>query len=192
MFFGMKNSPAHFQKFIKHIMAPLGDNVKAYIDDILIAAGETLEEHRYWVKRTLQILQKYDLYCKAEKCYFNQTKVDYLGMKVSRDGIDMDPDKVKAIMEWPPCENIRGIRKFLGFCGFYREFIPNYSHIVKPLTAKLQKDVKWSWGTEEQQAMNKLKEAFTKGKVLVHPDITKPFILKTDASIYAIGAVLEQ
>ena len=193
MFFGMKNSPAHFQRYMDTIFEDVDeDKRKIYLDDILIAYGETLEEHISAVKEVLEVLAKNDLYCKPEKCYFFQEEVDYLGMKVSQHGIAMDPDKVKAIMDWPVCKTVKEIRQFLGFCGFYRQYIPNFSALSKPLTKLTQKNEKFIWGLEQEYSMKALKKLFDNGPILQHPNYKIPFILKTDASKYAIGAVLEQ
>ena len=193
MFFGMKNSPAHFQRFMETIFRKIDPKkIKIYLDDILIPYGKTLEEHIEAVKEVLGVLQEHDLYCKPEKCYFFQKEVDYLGMKVSREGIAMDPDKVKAILEWPNCTNVRDIRKLMGFIGFYRQYIPNIGELTKKLTELIKKDVKFVWTEEHTSVLNKIKELFKNGAILMYPNFDKKFTLKTDASKYAIGAVLEQ
>ena len=120
MFFGLKNSPAHFQRFMDTSFKEMEERQRElYLDDILIIGGETRAEHLERVKQALKILKKRDLYCKAEKCFFAQPSVDYLGVKVSKDGIQMDQDKLRGITEWPACKSIKEVRQFLGFCGFY-------------------------------------------------------------------------
>lgn len=193
MFFGLKNSPAQFQRFMDDIFSEMSEKDKdIYLDDILIIGGETREEHMNLVKQSLKILRKRDLYCKAEKCFFCQEEVDYLGVKVGRNGVKMDEDKVKGILDWPDCKNVKQIRQFLGFCGFYRQYIDNYAAITKPLTQLLKRNLPFQWGQPQRQAMDTLKEAFRTGPILRHPDPSLQYILETDASNDAIGAQLAQ
>jgi len=128
MFFGMCNSPATFQAMMDNI---LGDMKKkgyciVYMDDIMIYAA-TLEKLHEATLELFGIIKKNDLFFKAEKCVFAQTKVPFLGMIVEHNKISMDPTKVKGISDWPTPTNVKELRSFLGFGNFYRKFIARYS-----------------------------------------------------------------
>ena len=192
MQFGMMNSPAVFQRAMNQLFEDLNhQGVLIYLDDIIIYA-ETRERLWELTRVVLERLRKADFYLKPEKCFFNLTELDYLGFVVSREGLKMDPYKVKAVQEWPDLKTKRDVRKFIGFANFYRKFINGYSEIVRPLTILLSKKRTFTWGEAQQGAMLKLKEAFSKAPVLVRPDYEKQFIMETDASLVAMGAVLSQ
>ena len=103
----------------------------------------------------------------------------------------MDPEKVRAIKDWEAPSNVKGVRSFLGFANFYRRFIKDYSRLAAPLT-RLTGDVTWRWGSQEQQAFEKLKEIFVTEPVLAQWDPSRETVLETDASGYAVAGVLSQ
>ena len=104
----------------------------------------------------------------------------------------MDPVKVAGVAEWKTPKNVKDIRKFLGFCNFYRRFIRGFSQIAKALNDRLKKGVPWEWGKPQEDAFLKLKERICKEPVLMQPNQIEPFEVEVDASNYAIGAVLMQ
>lgn len=104
----------------------------------------------------------------------------------------MDDQKIKAITEWPRPQTLTQTRAFLGFANFYRHFIPNYSHLVTPLTALTKTTTRWQWSDKAELAFEAVKQAFVNGGILAHYDPTKPVTMETDASDFAIGAVLSQ
>jgi hypothetical protein len=190
--FGLTNAPASFQHFINDALRPFLDRfATAYLDDILIYS-ETLEEHKDHVRQILQRLTEHGLHLKPEKCEFFKDEVKYLGLIIGREGIKMDPEKMKTVRDWPTPENLHDVRSFLGFANFYRRFIRAYSAIVRPLTALTRKEVRWRWGPEEQEAFDTLKEAFSSGPILQRFDYDKDIILETDASDYVSAGVLSQ
>ena len=111
-----------------------------------------------------------------------QKEVDYLGFIIKKGELIMDPYKLKAIKEWQAPTSKKEVRQFLGFTGFYREFIKNYARITRPLTMLTHKDHKWTWGTLYQQAFKFLKKEFTKAPILARPDYNKRFVAEMDAS----------
>lgn len=131
------------------------------------------------------------LYGNADKCEFGQQRVEYLGHFVGNGILEMDPEKIRAIMEWPTPRNVKEVQQLLGFANFYRKFIDGYSNIVKPLT-RLTGKVDWKWEQEEEDTFSKFKQMFTSKPVLILPDLRQPFSIKCDASDFAIGAVLLQ
>ncbi|PIL31772.1 hypothetical protein GSI_06476 [Ganoderma sinense ZZ0214-1] len=164
--------------------------VTIYLDDILIFTND-IEEHRTLVREVLKRLAERDLFCKPEKCEFEQPKVEYLGVLVSENRVEMDPVKVKGIAAWPVPQNTLDVRKFCGFANFYRRFIKDFSAICKPLD-RLTGNAPWKWKAEEQEAFDKLKHCFTESPVLsmYNPDCKTR--IEVDASRYATSAVLSQ
>ena len=126
------------------------------------------------------------------KCDFLHPEVAYLGHIIGRDGVRPDPAKVSAIKEFPRPKTARNIRQFLGLSGYYRRFIKNYAKLAKPLADLLKKEAKFIWGPEQEESFCKLREALCQEPILRYPDFSKTFKLTTDASEYAIGAVLTQ
>ena len=104
----------------------------------------------------------------------------------------MDPIKVAGVADWKTPKNVKDIRKFLGFCNFYRRFIRKFSQIAKPLNDRLKKGVQWTWGESEDKAFEELKRRICEEPVLLQPNQKKPFEVEVDTSNYAIGAVLMQ
>ena len=193
MFFGLTNSPATFQTMMNDLFKDVIDQgcVIIYMDDILIFT-ETLEEHRRMVKKVLEVLASNKLYLKAEKCSFEQTQVEYLGLLISAGKMEMDPVKVEGVSSWPSPSNVKEVQSFLGFVNFYRRFIRDFSKIARPLHDLTRKDVAWNWTEHCQKAFDSLKNAVTSSPILIFPDDNKPYKLEADSSDYASGAVLSQ
>ncbi len=104
----------------------------------------------------------------------------------------MDKSKVETIQCWATPSSVKDVQRFLGFANFYRRFIKSYSKITTPLTTLTCKDKPFSWNPTAQAAFDTLKMAFTSAPVLIHPTPAKPFIVETDASDFALGAILSQ
>ncbi|KAJ1038221.1 hypothetical protein NDA10_006570 [Ustilago hordei] len=193
--FGLANAPAHFQSFINNIFRDIiGVYVVVYLDDFLIFS-DTEEVHVKHVTKVLTRLRSNRLFAKLSKCEFHTKTVEFLGYIIKLTGIEMDPEKVRTVKEWPMPESIHDIQRFLGFANFYRRFIAHFAHIAKPLTA-LVKPIEWfkkfKLPEEAQQAFHKLIQAFTSAGVLQHFDYHLPTRLETDASDFAIAGVLKQ
>ncbi|QRW04042.1 Retrotransposable element Tf2 protein [Ceratobasidium sp. AG-Ba] len=190
--FGLKNAPAVLQRMMNDIFRHLlGVTVVVYMDDILIFS-EKEEDHAEHVKEVLKILRENNLYAKLSKCEFFVKKVIFLGLVITPEGISMEEEKIKAIMEWGAPRKIKEVQAFLGFVNFYRRFIAEFSKIARPLHDLTKKDTKFEWTQECQQAFEEIKKRVSQDPVLIHPDPDKPFILETDASGIAIGAILSQ
>jgi len=140
----------------------------------------------------LQRLEEHDLYLKPEKCVWETSSVDYLGVILEKGVTRMDPVKISGIADWPIPKTVKDVRSFLGFCNFYRAFIRGFANIARPLNQLTRKDVEWTWDTKEQQAFDDLRRRVTAEPVLKQPELDKPFELKVDASGFAVGAVLLQ
>jgi transposase InsO family protein/predicted aspartyl protease len=192
MFFGLTNSPATFQTMMNDLFRHLINEgvVIVYMDDILIYT-ETEEEHRRVVKEVLQVLKDNGLFLKPEKCEFESSEIEYLGL-IIREGVTaMDPVKIKGITEWPQPHCKRDVQQFLGFINFYRRFIHQFAMIAAPLHA-LTRNAPWQWTASEQNAFEQLKISVTTAPVLTMPSDRDPFRVEADSSDYATGAVLSQ
>jgi transposase InsO family protein len=188
--FGLSNAPAAFQRFMNDIFADMLDvNVVVYLDDILIYS-DTPAQHRKHVREVLRRLRQHGLYAGADKCTFDADTVEYLGYILSPDGLRMDSEKVRTIQDWPEPRKIKDIQSFLGFANFYRRFIWNYSDIVVPLTRLTRKDTPWNFSAECRTAFETLKKAFTTAPILTHWIPDTQIVIETDASDYALGAIL--
>ena len=119
-------------------------------------------------------------------------EVEFLGMIVGHGCIHMDPAKLSTIAAWPPPKMVKAVRALLGFCNFYHKFIPNFSNLVAPLTALTCKSIAWVWGMDQQSAFSTLLSLFQTAPVLHLPDVDRPFVVMTDASLLASGGVLMQ
>ena len=188
--FGLTNAPSAFQRFMNDIFSDMLDvHVIIYLDDILIYSDDPTE-HKKHVREVLRRLRLHGLFCKPEKCEFHQDTVNYLGFVLSKDGLTMDPSKVQTIQDWPVPRKVKDIQSFLGFANFYRRFIADYSKIVVPLTRLTRKGVPWIFSDAALHSFNTLKLAFTTAPILTHWIPDKQLIVETDASDYALGAIL--
>ena len=116
----------------------------------------------------------------------------YLGYVLSEKGVSASPDKVTAVIQYPVPKNVKDVRAFLGLASFYRRLLPNFAEIAKPLTALTRKDRQFTWGPQQQQAFQSMKDRLCTTPGLAYPNFELPFILTTDASKVAIGAILSQ
>ena len=192
MFFGLTNSPATFQAMMNELFSGLIKRgvVIVYMDDILIFT-KTLEEHRAVTKEVLQILADNGLSLKPEKCEWEKTKVEYLGLVISEDGVEMNSGKVEAVRTWPEPKDKHELQQFLGFANYYRRFINHFSTMSCPLH-RLTGNQPWKWGEEERKAFKDLKMAVTTAPVLAFPTDNDPYRVEADSSGYATGATLLQ
>jgi hypothetical protein len=202
MFFGLTNSPATFQMMMNTIFRREVAQgwLPVYMDDIAIHtkphADKSDSQHR---KRhemlTHQILQKLhdnDLYLKPSKCEFAKEEIEYLGVIIRKNQMRMDPSKLDSVWQWKPPRNPTKVCQFLGFTGYYRYFIPNYSKIARPLLDLTKKTVTWHWGPTQHAAFLELKSHMCSSLVLTQPDFEQRFFLQADASAYGVGAILLQ
>lgn len=190
--FGLNNAPATFQRLMNVVLAGIqGLRCLVYLDDIIIFA-DSLETHGKRLREILERLANHNLKIQPDKCEFLRREVMYLGHKISESGVRPDPEKVKAVANFPVLKSRTDIQSFLGLAGYYRRFIENFSKIIKPLTSLLKKGVEFNWTSIQQVAFECIKSKLITQPILIYPDFTKEFILTTDASNFAIGAILSQ
>ena len=191
MFFGLTNSPATFQTMMNDIFRDLinkGD-VATFIDDVLV--GMEIEEgYDELVEEILRRLEEHDLYVKLEKCKWKVREVGFLRVVIGPDGIKMEKEKVRGMLEWPTPKCVKDVQKFLGLANYYRRFMKDFAEIARPMHRLVQKQEKWNWGSEQEEAFGRLKEIFTSEPVLAAPDLDKEMRVEADASDYMTGGVL--
>ncbi|GBG85515.1 hypothetical protein CBR_g40154 [Chara braunii] len=190
---GLTNAPATFQTMMNDIFRDiLEEYVLVYLDDILVYS-RTLEDHLRHLRDVLQRLRKHGFFAKLSTCRFAQHKVDFLGHHVSDQGLHMDDAKITVIAEWPVPTSAKQLRSFLGLTSYYSNFVQGYARYSYVLTSSLLwKNPLWFWTPLCEDAFRALKKAVTCAPVLRLPDFDRPFIVTTDTSDFAIGAVLSQ
>lgn len=189
--FGLSNAPAAFMSLMDSIFKDYTDKfIIAYLDDILVYS-DTWEEHLEHISMTLVILRKHKLYAKLSKCVFGAQEVEYLGHILKAGRVAMNPNKTQAIESWKIPTSKKELQSFLGLVNYYRRFIKNCSKTAKPLT-DLTKNVPYVWHKEADNSFKELKKAVISAPVLNQYNPKYPIFVTTDASKYAIGAVLEQ
>ncbi|KAH7551035.1 reverse transcriptase [Bipolaris maydis] len=175
--FGLTNAPATFQSVINNALHEyLGIFVTAYLDDVLVYSSGTREEHVEHVKKVLRKLKE----------------TEFLGFIISTEGVKMNPKKIQTVQEWPKPNTVKDVQSFLGFANYYRKFIKDYSKITAPLTEITKKEIGFKWEQEHQEAFDRIKQIFLEAPVLEMYSPQRPTRVETDASDYALGAVLSQ
>ncbi|GBG61249.1 hypothetical protein CBR_g19781 [Chara braunii] len=165
--------------------------VVVYLDDILIFS-KSMEEHMRHLEEVMQILKDAQLHLNLEKSEFGRDNVIYLGHRLSAAGLEPKATKVEVIQKWPQPANVRELRSFLGLASYYRKFVPKFSIIARPLSRLTSKNVSYAWNEECTTAFEALKEALVSHPVLRIADPKLTFVVTTDASLYGIGAVMQQ
>ncbi|KAJ8028019.1 hypothetical protein HOLleu_30140 [Holothuria leucospilota] len=192
MAFGLCNAPSTFQRLMEQVLSGLHwRTCLIYIDDIIIYA-RTFDEHIVRLREVIGRLRDAGLKLKPSKCELFRKKVKYLGHVVSEKGVEADPEKVESVVKWPTPRSVKDVRRFIGFCSYYRKFIQDFAYIASPLHMLTRKGERFTWTDECQEAFQRLKLELTKAPVLAYPNFHETFILDTDASSAGVGAVLSQ
>ena len=191
--FGLMNAPATFQAMINHIFRDLLDQgTIAFMDDLMVHAS-TKEKHDEIALEVLRRLRENRLCIAPDKCEWSKDRVEFLGYMISGDGVEMTDEKIETLKNIKPVNSLKEVQCFLGFANFYRRFIKDYSKICLPLTNSTSLDPKdWKSTSEIRKAQGKLVELFTNPPILKHFDPNRQAIIETDASDYALGAILSQ
>ncbi len=188
--FGLAQAPAYFQSLIFRVLQGLNFTF-AYLDDVLIYS-KNVDTHLGHLRQVFERFRQADLHLKKVKCDFFKKELQYLGHILSPDEIRPLPDKLSAIHDLPRPTSATEVRQFLGLTGYYRKFVPHYSTTTKPLSCLTKKDLPFEWDAAAEKAFCLLHDLLQEPPILIYPDPTKPYILFTDASKVAWGAVLMQ
>ena len=188
--FGLCNAGATFQRIMERVLVNL-TNSTAYIDDVF-TFSTTFEEHISHLKELFNRLKEANIKIKTRKCEFACEETMFLGYKVTNRGLQIDEERIKSIREYPRPKNVKQIKRFMGFAGYYRQFIDNFSSIVHPLNQLTRKNIRFKWSQPCENAFRKLIDLLSNAPILSYPDFNLTFNISTDASNTGLGAVLFQ
>ena len=190
--FGLCNAPATFQRLMDMVLAGLQwKECLVYLDDVIVLC-RMFDEHIGNLKSVLQRVRESNLRLKLSKCCFFRDHVTYLGHAISRDGIATDPAKTERVASWPTPTSKQEVQHFLGFAGYYRKFVKDFTTIACPLHRLTECTASFIWGDDCKRAFDDLRQSLCSAPILAYPDFNRPFILDTDASDLGIGGVLSQ
>ena len=189
--FGLVRAPRTFQRLMDRVLLGLDHKIAlAYLADVIVY-GATIDEVLENLDIVLGRITDSGVKLKPSKCHLFQRETTYLGHIISKDGIKCDPKKTAAVQEMHPPKTQKQVRSYLGMVCYYNKFVKNFAEIARPLYDLVGKR-SWTWGEEQQNSFEKLKEALTSAPVLAYPSNKGRYILDTDASNFAVGAVLSQ
>ena len=189
---GLKNSPSVFQRLMNQTLGSLRwDLCLAYLDDIIVYSS-SFDQHLVDVHKVCRALHTSNFKLNVNKCSFFQNEISFLGHKITTDGCSPNDDNIRAILQFPIPKSSKAAHSFLQMVGFYRKFIPQFAQLSSPLNKFTRKGFPFVWTDTEQSSFDQLKEAITSSAVLILPDPTRPYTIRTDASRVGIGAVLLQ
>ena len=191
--FGLKNAPATFQRIMDEVLRGLfEDTCLVYLDDIIIYSS-SLQEHLQKLIKVFKRLESANFKIKLEKCEFLKREIKYLGHIITDQGVKPNPEKIEAVSKFPIPKTRTEIKGFLGLLGYYRKFIKDFAKITKPFTLCLKKNAKINIQDPNYvSAFQQCKQLLTNDPILQYPDFSREFIVTTDASDIALGAVLSQ
>ena len=190
--FGLTNGPATYQRYMNDVLIDyLDDFCTAYLDDILIYS-EDVQAHEEHVRKVLKRLRNAGLQADINKSEFSVTRVKYLGYVLTTKGLEADPDKLEPLRNWVRPTTITGVKSYLGFCGFHRQFIRDFGKIAKPLTTLTRPSEPFRWTTECETAFEDLRKHLLNVAALYHFDPRLESKLETDASDGVIAGAFSQ
>jgi len=190
--FGLCNAGSTFQRVMDLALSGLNYNMcLVYLDDIIVYSS-SVEEHIERLGLLFERLRAANLKLKPSKCSLLRTEVSFLGHVVSGEGVSTDPEKIKAVRDWPVPRDIKEVRSFLGLASYYRKFVPAFAGISAPIHAMAGKYQVFKWTESCKKAFEDLKEMLISSPVLAMPRDSDPFVLDTDPCDMSIGAVLSQ
>lgn len=204
--FGLCSAPGTFQRLMERIFGDQSlQSVLLCLDDVIVFSS-SIEQHLQRLEMVLGCLHQKGLKANLSKCHFFRKEVQYLGHRVSSEGVATDPEKISAVANWRRPRDITEVRSFLGFCSYYRRFVKGFAQLAAPLHQLVADVIKVAkqngtrpavvlpnlWTEECEQSLSDLKKMLTSAPILAFADVTKPFVLEIDASHQGLGAVLSQ
>lgn len=186
--FGINSAPEIFHSEMSKRFHDI-QGVKVMMDDLLIF-GRTKEEHDSRLLKVLNRAREIGIKFNKDKSYICQNKVKYLGHIFSREGVQVDQAKVKAICDMPPPSNVTELQRFLGMVTYLGQYIDNLSQKTSHLRSLLLKNSEWHWSDQHSLEFNNLKNIITNAPILTYFDQNKDILLSVDSSQNAMGAVI--
>ncbi|KAI3776205.1 hypothetical protein L1987_45977 [Smallanthus sonchifolius] len=191
MSFGLTNAPTALMDLMNRVCRPMLDrSVIVFIDDILIYSKNE-GDHACHLKEVLEALKKEKLYAKFSKCAFWLREVQFLGHVINPNDIMVDPAKIMTVREWNIPKTPNEFRSFLGLAGYYRRFIQDFSKIASPLTKLTRKEVKYKWGSTQDEAFKELTKKLIKGPVIALPEVHEVSYPTHDLELVAVVFALK-
>ncbi|KAG2811654.1 hypothetical protein PC113_g23639 [Phytophthora cactorum] len=194
---GLKNAPATFNRCVTHLLRSVRDFAPSYFNDVFVHSpavnGKTdVEVHKEHIRELLELMRKHKLYANLKKCIFGASEIPIIGCLVGKNGVRLDPEKVRVINEWPTLSNVKELRQFLGLATYLCKYVDNYAGKIRPLSQLLKKETEWKWTADCQQAFDAVKQGLTEAPILAVADQDRPFHVVCGASDFAIGCALMQ
>ena len=189
---GLASAPGAFQNLMELIFAGLSYEVVLVYRDDVIVFGRNFEEHLKRLELVFQRLSENGFKIKGSKCNFFQKRVSFLGHIISESGVEVDPEKLRAVEKMKEPSSLKDVRVFLGLVGDYRKFIPGFGKTAEPLYRLLNNSNKFEWSTECTSAVAELKKKLLEAPVLGYPNDRDQFTLTIDATLTGIGAIFTQ
>ena len=196
--FGLCNAGSTFSRVMNNMMSDyLHDILILFLDDILVFA-KTFNSMVENLSKVFQRLREHNMKLKPAKCHFFKRIIKYLGHEVSEGGIHTDPDKIKAITQYPKPQTTGEVRSFLGLASYYRRYIKNFASIAAPLhdlvvgSSSSKVSIAEKWTSVCEKAFQELKSRLVSAPILAYPDFQLPFVIEVDASVEGLGAILSQ
>jgi hypothetical protein len=151
-----------------------------------------VEVHRRHVRQVLTLMREHKLYANLKKCIFAASEIPVLGCIVGKNAVRHDPEKIRAIKDWPVPVDVKGLRRFLVLAAYLHKYSRNYAELTVPLSRLLKKDMKWTWDAGCQRSFEGIKQSLIESPILAIADPDKPFYVVCDASDFAIGSAVMQ
>ncbi|UYV68635.1 K02A2.6-like, partial [Cordylochernes scorpioides] len=188
--YGLSSAPGAFQRYLSELLMDI-KGVSCYLDDILIG-GSSMEDHDKKLNQILSRLREVNLMLNDAKSIYRQKSLKFLGHIIDDNGVHLDEELMKPLLDAPPPKDKSGHRSLIGMINWFQKYIPNKSTIMEPLQKLLKKSVSFKWRGEYAKALQTVKDSLKKGQVLALFRPKLPTVITTDASHSGIGCVVSQ